>query len=57
MAAALGQRSLVLGDPGIGELGDEVAEVLPGDAGEARVGQGRTDPCWGSHPGMMARCL
>ena len=53
MAAALGQRGLVLGGPGVGQLGDEGAKVLPRDAGEARMGQGRTDPCWSSHPGMI----
>jgi hypothetical protein len=55
MATAVGQPGLVLGGPGAGQLGDEVAEVLPGDAGEARMGQGRTDPCWSSHPGMIVR--
>jgi hypothetical protein len=29
--------------------------ALPGDAGEARMGQGRTDPCWRSHSGMIVR--
>ena len=53
--AAVGQRGLVLGGPGVGQLGDELAQVLPGDAGEARMGQGRTDPCWSSHPGMIVR--
>jgi hypothetical protein len=53
MAAARCQRSLVLGGPGIGEFGDEGTKVLLGDAGEARMSQGRTDPCWRSHPGMI----
>ena len=51
--APLPQRGLVLGGPGVGQFGDKVTEVLPGDAGEARMGQGRTDPCWSSHPGMI----
>jgi len=55
VAAAVGQRGLVLGGPGVGQLGDELAQVLPGDAGEARMGKGRTDPCWSSHPGMIVR--
>jgi hypothetical protein len=55
VAAAVGQRGLVLGGPGVGQLGDELAQVLPGDAGEARMGQGRTAPCWRSHPGMIVR--
>jgi hypothetical protein len=38
VAAAVGQRGLVLGGPGVGQLGDELAQVLPGDAGEARMG-------------------
>ncbi len=50
MAAAPGQRGLLLSGPGVGHLGDEVAEVLPGDAGEARMGQGRTGSCGRSHP-------
>jgi len=29
MAAALPQRGLVLGGPGVGHLGDKAAEVLP----------------------------
>jgi hypothetical protein len=50
MAAAQLQRGLVLGGPKIGQFGDEVAEVLPGGAGEARMGQGRTDPVGGRIP-------
>jgi hypothetical protein len=49
------QRGLVLGGAGVGQLGDELAQVLPGDAGEARMGKGRTDPCWSSHPGMIVQ--
>ena len=36
-------------------VGDELAKVVPGDAGEASMRQGRTDPCWRSHPGMIVR--
>jgi len=38
VAAAVDQRGLVLGGPGVGQLGDELAQVLPGDASEARMG-------------------
>jgi hypothetical protein len=37
-AAAVGQCGLVLGGPGVGQFGDELAQVLPGDAGAARTG-------------------
>jgi hypothetical protein len=37
--AAVGQRGLVLGGPGVGQLGDGLAQVLPGDAGEGRLGR------------------
>jgi hypothetical protein len=40
MGATLCQRGLVLGGPGVGQLSDEVTKVLPGDAGEARMGPG-----------------
>jgi len=43
------------GRSGIGEFGDEGTKVLPGDAGEAGMSQGRTDPCWSSHPDMIVR--
>ena len=39
----------------VGQLGDELAQVLPGDAGEARLGYGRTHPGWSSHPGIIVR--
>jgi hypothetical protein len=55
MAPALVEGGLAVGGPGVGQLDDEVAEVLPGDAGEARMGQGRTGPCWRSHSGMIVR--
>jgi hypothetical protein len=55
LAAAAAQRGLVLGGPRVGHLGDEVAEVLLADAGEARMGQGRTDLRWRSHSGMIVR--
>jgi len=46
VATALAEHALVGGGPRVGELGDQVGEVLPGDAGEARMGEGRTGPCW-----------
>jgi hypothetical protein len=38
VAAAGCQHRLVLGGPGVGQLGDQLAEVSPWDAGEARMG-------------------
>ena len=55
MPAALLQRVLVDGDPGIGKLGGQLTKVLPGDPGEARMGEGCTSPCWRSRPGMIVR--
>jgi hypothetical protein len=55
MAAALGEGAFVPRRPGVGQLDDKVAEVLPGEPGKARMGQGRTGPCWRSHPGMIVR--
>ena len=40
---------------GLGQLSDQFAKVAPGDAGEARMGQGRTGPCWSSHLGMPSQ--
>jgi hypothetical protein len=53
--AALLQRVLVDGGPGIGQLGGQLTKVLPGDPGEARMGEGRTSPCWRRHPCMIVR--
>jgi len=55
VATALAEHALVGGGPRVGELGDQVGEVLPGDAGEDRMGEGRTGPCWFEHPCMLAR--
>jgi pimeloyl-ACP methyl ester carboxylesterase len=59
MAAALVQGALVGGGPRIGQLGDQLAQVLPRQAGEDRMGEGRTGPCWRRHPHMITRaaCL
>jgi hypothetical protein len=50
VAAALPECALVGGGPRVGELGDELAQVLPGDAGEDRMLKGRSGPCWSSVP-------
>jgi hypothetical protein len=50
MAAALVQGALVGGGPRIGQLGDQLPQVLPRQAGEDRMGEGRTGPCWRRHP-------
>jgi hypothetical protein len=55
VAAALVQGALVGGGPRVGELGEQFGEVLPGDPGEDRMGEGRTGPCWHSHPRMITR--
>jgi hypothetical protein len=55
VAAAGEQGGLVGGGPRLGELGEQLAEVLPGQPGEARIGQGRTGPWWSRHPRMIAR--
>jgi hypothetical protein len=59
IAAALVQGVLVGDGPRIGQLGDQLARVLPRQAGEDRMGQGRTGPCWRRHPHMITReaCL
>src|SRR6266704_1841704 len=53
VAAAGAQRALVGGGPRVGELGDQVAQVLPRQSGEDRMGEGRTGPWWSRHPRMM----
>jgi len=53
MAAPPAQRALVRGGPRVGELGDHLAEVVPGDPGEARMAQSRAGPCWSRHPRMI----
>jgi hypothetical protein len=55
MAASAVQRTLVGGGPGVGQLSDQVAKVFPGQPGKARMGEGRTGPCWFGHPRMIAR--
>ena len=45
VAAALLEGALVGGGPRVGELGDQLAQVLPGQSGEDRMGEGRTGPC------------
>jgi hypothetical protein len=49
VAAALVQGALVGGGPRVGQFGDQLAQVLPGDPGEDRMGEGRTGPCWRRH--------
>jgi len=44
MAAALLQGGLVGGGPEVGQLGDQLARLLPGDPGQDRMGEGRTSP-------------
>jgi hypothetical protein len=53
VAAALVQGGLVGGGPRVGELDDQLGEVLPGQTGEDTMGEGRTGPCWLRHPRMM----
>jgi len=47
------QGGLVGGGPRVGKLDDQVGEAVPGDPGEATMGQGRAGPCWRGHPRMM----
>jgi hypothetical protein len=42
VAAALLQGALVGGGPGASQLDGQVGEVVPGDPGQDRMGQGRT---------------
>jgi hypothetical protein len=53
VATSLPQGALVDGDPWAGELGGQVGEVVPGDPGEDRMGEGRTGPCWRGHLRMI----
>jgi hypothetical protein len=55
VAAALVQGALARGGPRVGQLDDQLAKVLPGDPGEDRMREGRTGPCWRSHPRMITR--
>ena len=57
MAAALVQGALVGGGPRIGQLGDQLAQVLPRQAGEDRMGEGRTGPCWRRHPHTITHAV
>jgi hypothetical protein len=53
VAAALLQGALVRGGPRAGQFREQLGEVLPGEPGEDRMGEGRTGPCWPRHPRMM----
>ena len=53
VAAALLEGALVGGSPRVGQLDDQLGQVLPGQPGEDRMGEGRTGPCWRRHPRMM----
>jgi hypothetical protein len=53
VAAALLEGALVRGGPRVGELGGQLAQVLPRQPGEDRMLKGRTGPCWSRHPRMM----
>jgi len=53
VAAALLEGGLVGGGPRLGQLDSQLGEVLAGQAGEDRMGEGRTGPCWPGHPRMM----
>src|SRR6266516_2376865 len=55
MASPLEQGTLVSGGPRVGEFGGQLAKVLPRQPGEARMGEGRTGPCWLRHPRMITR--
>lgn len=57
MAAALVQGALVGGGPRIGQLGDQLPQVLPRQAGEDRMGEGRTAPSWRRHPHTITRAV
>jgi hypothetical protein len=59
VAAALPQGTLVGGGPRVGQLDGQLGEVLPGQPGAARMGEGRTGPWWSRHPRMITRaaCL
>jgi hypothetical protein len=50
MAPALLKGGLVGGGPRVGQFGGQLAKVLPGDAGEDWMGEGRTGPWWRRHP-------
>jgi hypothetical protein len=56
VAAALLGGGLVGGGPGLGQLDGQLGQVLPGQPGEARMGEGRTGPCWRRHPRMITPC-
>jgi hypothetical protein len=45
MAPALVEGGLAVGGPGVGQLDDEVAKVLLGNAGEARNGSSAPTGC------------
>lgn len=49
VAAALLEGALVGGGPRVGELGDQLAQVLPRQPSEDRMLKGRTGPCWPRH--------
>jgi hypothetical protein len=53
VAAALLEGAVVRGSPRAGQFGERLGEVLPGQPGEDRMGEGRTGPCWRRHPRMM----
>src|SRR6266536_2081289 len=55
VAAALPEGALVGGGPRVGQLDDQVGQVLPRQPGEDRMGEGRTGPCWLRHPCMITR--
>jgi hypothetical protein len=45
VAAPLVEGALVGGGPRVGELDDQLGEVLPGQPGEDPMGKGRAGPC------------
>ena len=55
VTAALLEGALVRGGPGVGQLDRQVGQLLPGQPGEDRMGEGRTGPCWRRHPRMITR--
>jgi hypothetical protein len=44
------------GGPGLGQLDGQLGQVLLVQPGEARMGKGRTSPCWRRHPRMITPC-
>jgi hypothetical protein len=56
VAAALLEGGLVGGGPGLGQLDGQLGQVLLVQPGEARMGEGRTGPCWRRHPRMITPC-